>query len=493
MNSQILKHVFIIGPGKDPDTGVNAFVTVMEMIHTFCKVQLNDCAIIGDGVQELGVTNGLPQLDGRIDYTTRIAIIAHGVVCENQPTCLQPMHAITIENPHLAQNFPFATGDLLYLLNQASGSHKLQVHLFSCYADRASKDAIKLKDGSVLITHGRPDPMNIGHVMNFLVRNYLYANTSSPFHYFAENIAYTSILPSQFTIVANKKTHHFTAAPKNLSTNPEDSLIDLSKDFSDFYYNQHKAYRHTSPYFLTKSLPAPEISEPQILDHLQGTMHVAISLQAPTLMLDVAAKQPYLFKQTVTRSLPHDTQNFTLFLDAIRMKDFRTADLCLKHGADINHLNSKGASALLQATIDLDVNTVEFLVLRGANLTLTAQDINPITHARKGWEVVQQLSAAQQTHPAISPYQKEITKIWNILYNANLDHQKLEATFKGIPASTKYWADIYLAQHPNDAYSNNKCDAGDTTLFSYIDSAGAIMLVCEDVHSNTIFGTCPSP
>ncbi len=152
-----------------------------------------DCIIIERREKGFAVSD-FNVLKGKIDFTTRIDIHAHGNKFGSN-------HIITN-----AYNSTVLTSNFLEGLSLLANSQPLYIHLWSCFGGAANKDTINLPKGSILVTHAPNNHLSLASLDNFSVLE-SFSKTRSTDHFseLAEDILTTSMHTS--TININKNEH----------------------------------------------------------------------------------------------------------------------------------------------------------------------------------------------------------------------------------------------------------------------------------------------
>ena len=323
------KAVLILGPGLQAE--YNNFQKLYDK---------KDYCIIGDGNNFI-TYHDILTLKGKIDHSTVIHLIAHGIDKANN-------HAMQIRSSELTD-----TKHILKFIQQMAPASPLNIDMSSCFGGLASKDVNCLNEGSVLVTHAPDDNVTYGCYSNPMIFEKIQnlqnkGQNNSPYQEFLNNFTANSITSSTISTKINGKVQEFSLK-LDLKTliNDENFVNAKINSFKEFYCNLHNSVnssldKENYPFLSTTSL---------IEDKLNNIEHLKLGvLQYLILINEFNIIEQEFFNENTCKNTESIIDNKFLgtnaLISAVSQNSAKIAKLLLEHRADPNQIDDNGNTPL---------------------------------------------------------------------------------------------------------------------------------------------------
>jgi ankyrin repeat protein len=320
------------------------------------KDQCNkDCIVIGNRDKGFSL-NDLNMLKGKIDFSTRIDIIGHGISHKD-------IHRILSNHASVYEY----TANILSKLSYLGNDEPLYVHLWSCFGGAANKDVSKLAKGSILVTHGLENHSVAVSIDNFAVlKSFSKDGSSDHFAELSRDILDNSMQTSAININSKNKVEklHFGKKLKlvDLISNPRKAISEELESLSKQAELENIKFE------------IQEYSDEEVNNFVKGYLiHLA--------MINSFKLKDFLKNPNIPQ------ESLKLFLNDVPFEDsaIRVAageghshkelvEILAEAGADLNLVGSGGATALYIAAQNGHKELVEILIKAGVDLNLASDE-----------------------------------------------------------------------------------------------------------------------
>ncbi|MBA8666365.1 ankyrin repeat domain-containing protein [Holosporaceae bacterium 'Namur'] len=440
-----------------------------------------DYLIIGDGRNSIR-NSDFSTLRDRIDYNTRIDIIAHGKVTRDT-------HFISLK-----KSDNMLTEDFFANLRQLSGGAPLHINLWSCYGGAAAKDVASLSDGSLLISHSSAEYPNItwftAKLIPIIVKMQESNEVSSPFQSLAENLSAYYSSPFTISVNLNLKPYSLSLTPDliNLFKNPLNELNTAFQKISLFHSKLlHKSGKDKEIVYFDGINLQPVNFNPNEIHDMLTTNFIYHCCMGDFNKIDEVIKS--LPQDEVNKLINKNFSGFTSLYVASGQGHEKIVRLLLESNVNVNAGLNDGATPLYIASKIGRSEIVKLLLKYNANVNAELNNgaTSLFAASRYGHEDVVELLLKYNATPSVDKL-GGITPRMIAKFNGHDKIVKmLEQTIKKdanepgyfIEKVTRIFVDSYIRRHEyKGVYSDYKCD-NDIPIFSYQNEYGSELLICE--------------